>query len=133
MKKLILLLLVVLSLSVKAAPSYQAYANLLQSETYLQLVSSQAKWYAREVINNTPTPGTSQEIAIYQFAHDVLSAKWNSPTIYKIASYVTNETYMGNLSDWQQMGGDILTALQGVSGVQYFGSRCTNYASRRLN
>ena len=119
MKKIIGILLVAFLLStttVKAAPSWQSYVTLLNSEEYLKLVDYQSKFYAKDVIGSLPTPSTSQEIAIYNAAHDVLSVKWDSPMIRKIAGYVTNDTYLTNISDWQQIGGDILTALQGGCG-----------------
>ena len=117
MKKIIgILLIAFMTLSVNAAPSWQVYATLLHSEDYLQLVSSQSKRYAQSVILSIPTPSSAQEIAIYNAAHDVLSAKWDSPIIMRIAGFITNDTYLTNLSDWQAIGEDINTALGNSCG-----------------
>lgn len=116
MKKLFSFLIIGLLLCanvsmIEAAPSWQTYAEKLQSDQYLQLVASQSKKVAKDIIVAQPAPNTDQEIKIYNYAHDVLAAKWDSKIIYEIASFVTNEAYLTNLSDWQSIGEDIITAL----------------------
>ncbi len=97
MKKLLFTLLLMTSLSIKAAPQWNIYDNLLSSPSFIEQVEYSAKFYARTVLETIVVPSTAAEIKRYNWCQDVISAKANSVIIYRIASFVTNDTYINNL------------------------------------
>lgn len=112
MKKFLLVMaLFATFLSAKSAPAWSQYDILLSSQTYLEQVELTAKIYAKDILINLPNPSTAEEIKRYNWCQDVLSAKPNSVIIYRIASFVTNDTYINNFSP-VDIYNDLLNAYQ---------------------
>ena len=112
MKKFLLVMaLFATFLSANSAPSWNIYDVLLSSESYINQVELTAKIYAKDVLINLPNPSTAEEIKRYNWSQDVINAKSNSSVIYRIASFVTNDTYINNFNQ-QDIYNDLLNAYQ---------------------
>lgn len=112
MKKFLLVMAIfAIFLSAKSAPFWSQYDILLSSQTYLEQVELTAKIYAKDVLINLPNPSTAEEIRRYNWCQDVLGAKPNSVVIYRIASFVTNDTYINNFAP-VDIYNDLLNAYQ---------------------
>lgn len=112
MKKfLVVIAIFAMVLSAKSTPAWNQYDILLSTESYLQQVELTAKIYAKDVLINLPYPSTAEEIKRYNWCQDVLSAKPNSVVIYRIASFVTNDTYINNFNQ-VDIYNDLLNAYQ---------------------
>ena len=103
MKKLIFSLLLMVSFVGFSAPQYSTYKQLLQSRTYVENVKYISSRVANQILLAQPTPTTPQEIARYNYAHDILNADWNSKVIFHIASFVCNENYLTDLNNYNQI------------------------------
>ena len=121
MKKLLFVLLLGVSLIGKSAPTWNIYDALLNSQTFIEQVEITAKTYANQVLIDLPNPSTAEEIRRYNWCHDVISAKTNSVVIYRIASFVCNDTYLPNTYNNQQIYEDLLNSYsQSPNGVTIF-------------
>lgn len=110
MKKLLLVLAIFTTfLSAKSAPAWNQYDMMLSNQAYLEQVLLTAKIFAKDVLINLPNPSTAEEIRRYNWCQDVISAKPNSVVIYRIASFVTNDTYINNFNQ-QDIYNDLLNA-----------------------
>ena len=112
MKKVLFLTLVCISLIGKSAPQWNMYDNLLSSQSFLEQVEYTAKLYAKDQLINLPNPSTPEEIRRYNWCQDVINAKVNSSVIYRIASFVCNDTYVPNPTNPTQIYDDLLQAYQ---------------------
>ena len=119
MKKILFTLLLMASLSIKAAPQWTQYDNLLSSPSYIEQVEYTAKFYARKVLETIVVPTTAEEIKRYNWCQDVLNVKTNSIVIYKIASFVCNDTYIPSPSDPTDVYNQLLNAYATVPNVTY--------------
>lgn len=121
MKKFLLVMaLFATFLSANSAPSWNIYDVLLSSDSYLNQVELTAKIYAKDVLINLPNPSTAEEIKRYNWCQDVINAKPNSTVIYRIASFVTNDTYINNFNQ-QDIYNDLLNAyIQNPNGYTIF-------------
>ena len=88
------------------------YDNLLSSQSFLEQVEYTAKLYAKDQLINLPNPSTPEEIRRYNWCQDVINAKVNSSVIYRIASFVCNDTYVPNPTNPTQIYDDLLQAYQ---------------------
>lgn len=94
MKKLLLATLLLISIIGKSAPQYNIYDNLLSSPSFLEEVEITAKIYAKDILINNPNPTSSHDLKLIAWAQEVLASKVNSVVIYRIASFVCNDSYI---------------------------------------
>jgi len=119
MKKLLFATLLLASLIGKSAPAWIQYDNLLSSPYFIEQVEYTAKFHARTILETMVVPTTAEEIKRYNWCQDVLNAKTNSVIIYKIASYVCNDTYVSNPNDPTDIYNSLLNAYATVPNATY--------------
>ena len=109
MKKILSIIVILLVTISSYSASLLQYQTLLNSQSYLEQVEITAKWYAKDILISLPNPSTAEEIKRYNWAQDVISSKWNSIVIFRIASFMANDVYLPNPSDPSQIYSDLLT------------------------
>lgn len=108
MRKIVLVIaLAISSLMVVAAPPFNSYTALKTSEQYNLTAKTQFDYHCVNVINNIGIPSNTLDEKRVKYARAVLASNIESRLFKQALNYLTNDTYITNLSDWFQIENEL--------------------------